>query len=154
MEVSFPERTYGLGETIDLTIELMPHRDCLIREGRVDLMVEERWTERSTVTIGIPIKQKSAGGVGWSWTSQVGTTTEIREVATDHKETSAHSSVVFLESVRFVSGRPEQYRIRLEIQPEPPPNAGHAKLKWWLQTAIDVVGARDIKPRSKISIAA
>ena len=122
LAISFAERTYGIGETIDLTIDLTPHRDCLIREGRVDLMVEEKWTERSTVTIEIPHTHQSAGGAAESWSGQRGTTTETREVATDHKETSVHGSVVFVESVRFVSGRPDQYRIRLEIQQEPPPN--------------------------------
>ena len=53
--ISFEERTYRLGEPIDLTIELMPHRDCDVREGRIDLMVEERWFERSTVSMEKPI---------------------------------------------------------------------------------------------------
>ena len=63
-----------------------------------------------------------------------------------------HSSVVFLENARLVSGRPARHSARLEIQPEPPVQAGKAKVRWWLQTVIDIAGARDIKPRSKVSI--
>ena len=151
--ISFRERTYRIGESIDLTIELTPHRDCHVREGRVDLMVEERWTERSTMSYEKPVYTTSSGARGGASIKQIGTTTETKQVVVNHKETSAHSSVMFLESVRLVSGTPARYNVRLEIQPEPPSHTVDAKLKWWLQTVVDVVGARDIKPRSKMSIA-
>ena len=151
--ISFRERTYRISEAIDLTIELTPHRDCHVREGHVDLMVEERWTERSTISYEKPVYTTSSGIRGGASIKEIGTTTETKQVVVNHKETSAHSSVAFLESVRLVSGTPARYNIRLEIQPEPPSHTVDAKLKWWLQTVVDVVGARDIKPRSKVSIA-
>ena len=46
VEVSFDNRTYHLGDNIDLTIELTPRRDCQVREARVDLIVKETWTVR------------------------------------------------------------------------------------------------------------
>ena len=79
LAISFEERTYELGETIDLTFELTPHRDCHIREGRVDLMVEERWTEKSTFTVEVPIMQRSSTGMSGT-AMQVGTTTETKEI--------------------------------------------------------------------------
>ena len=151
LTISFEERTYGVGETIDLTIDLMPHRDCQIREGRVDLMLEERWTERSTVTVEVPLVHRNPASMASG--IQVGSTTEIKEVVTRHKESSVRSRVVFLESVRLVSGRTARYSVRLEIQPDPPSGPHDAKRKWWLQTVIDVAGARDIKPRHKVTIA-
>jgi len=42
VKVSFEDRPYKLGETISLTMELSPKRDMEIREGRVDLVCEER----------------------------------------------------------------------------------------------------------------
>ena len=77
LAISFKERTYGLGERIDLTIEMTPHRDCHVREGRVDLMVEARWTETSTLTVEMPIMQRASSGFGGS-VGQIGTTTETR----------------------------------------------------------------------------
>ena len=87
-----PDRLGGLivgadvraGRNYRSDYRLMPHCNCYVREGRVDLMLEERWMERSSVTIEIPIKQKSSSA-GWSWSNQVGTTTETREVVTDHE---------------------------------------------------------------------
>ena len=149
LEISFPERTYRLGEAIDLTVELTPHRDCNVREGRIDLMVQEQWTERFTMTYEKPVVQTGARGN----VQVLGTTTETREIVREHKEKYAHSSAAFLEATRLDAGRPTRYRVRLDIQPEPPARAEGAKFKWWLQTVIDVAGARDIKPRTKVDIA-
>ena len=148
LTISFPERTYRLGEPIDLTVELTPRRDCDVREGRIDLMVEEQWTEQSTVSYEKPIVQTGPrGGV-----RVIGTTTETREIVRKNKEKYAHSSAAFLEATRLDAGRSSRYRVRLQIQPEPPARAKEAKLKWWLQTVIDVAGARDIRARTKLDI--
>ncbi len=152
--ISFQERMYRLGESIDLRIELTPRRDCRVREGRIDLVVEERWIERYTLSVEKPILQSVVGADGPGYVRQIGTTTETREIARDHEETSVHSSVVFLEGVRLVSGRPARYSVRLEIRPEPPRHTGEATMKWQLHTTIDVAGARDIELRSRVSIAA
>ncbi len=42
VKVSFEDRVYGLGETINLALELSPKRDMQAREGRVDLVCEEQ----------------------------------------------------------------------------------------------------------------
>ena len=151
--ISYRTRTYRMGEPIDLTIELTPHRDCHVREGRVDLIVEERWTERTTRSTEKPVYIRVQRGIASSSEEQIGTTTETKEIVKKHRETWAHSSVMFLEGAHLQSGSPARYSVRLEVQPERPPHMGEGKLKWWLQTVVDVVGARDIRPRSKVSIA-
>ena len=148
LKISFPERTYRLGESIDLTVELTPRMDCNVREGRIDLMVQEQWTEQSTITYEKPVVQTGARGQ----VRVLGTTTEIREIVREHKEKYAQSSAAFLEATRLDAGRSARYRVRLEIQPEPPARAKEAKVTWWLQTVIDVAGARDIKPRTNVDI--
>ena len=76
LEILFRERTYRLGEPIDLTVELSPRRDCDVREGRIDLMVEEQWTDRSIVSYEKPVVQTGPrGGV-----RVIGTTPETREI--------------------------------------------------------------------------
>ena len=149
VEISFPERTYRLGEPIDLTVELTPRRDCDVREGRIDLMVEEQWTERSTVTYEKPVVQTGLRGQ----VRVIGSTTETRELVREHKEKYAHSSAAFLEAARLDAGKSARYRITLQIQPEPPARAKEARVRWWLQTVIDVAGARDIRARTKVVIA-
>ncbi|MCH8207215.1 MAG: hypothetical protein IH956_09470 [Chloroflexi bacterium] len=147
--ISFRERTYRLGEPIDLTVDLTPHRDCDVREGRIDLMVEEQWTERSTVSYEKPIVQTGMRGE----VRVIGSTTETRQIVREHKEKYAHSSTAFLEATRLDAGRSEVYRVLLQIQPDPPAHANEAKARWWLQTVIDVAGARDIRARTKVDIA-
>ena len=148
LEISFRERTYRLGEPIDLTVELSPRRDCDVREGRIDLMVEEQWTEHSTVSYEKPVVQTGLRGE----VRVIGTTTETRQIVREHKEQYAHSSEALLEATRLKGGRSKAYRVRLQIQGEPPARASQAKVRWWLQTVIDVAGARDVRARKKIDI--
>ena len=153
VSVSFEDRPYKLGESIGLTIEMTPSRDCHVREGRIDLVLEEQWTERSTVTHAEPGLLGSRG-LNTGVTRQVGTTTVTRQITKDHKEKSVHSGAVFLEDAGLQSGEPARHNVRLQIQPGAPPHSGEAKARWWLQTVIDVAGARDIKPRHKVVILA
>ena len=146
--ISFPKRTYRLGEPIDLTVELTPRRDCDVREGHIDLMVEEQWTERSIVSFEKPVVQTGPRGR----VQVVGTTTETREIVREHKEKYAHSSVALLAATRLDAGKSARYRVRLQIQPEPPARASEAKVRWWLQTVIDVAGARDLRSRTKVDV--
>jgi hypothetical protein len=51
VNVRFEDRIYKLGDTIDLALELSPRRDIEIREGSVELVCEENWTEVTTVLV-------------------------------------------------------------------------------------------------------
>ena len=154
VSISFDDREYRLGETIDVTIEMTPNRECRVREGHVDLILEERWTERSTLTIEKPVFSSGGGALRYGPPQQVGTTTETREISKDHKETSVHGSTVFLDNAQLKPGWPSRHHVTVQIQPEAPAHAGESKTRWWLQTVIDVAGARDIKPRHKVKISA
>ncbi len=150
VKVSFEDRPYKLGETINLILELIPKCDMEIREGRVDLVCEERWTEVSTVMVPVSRPSRSAAASGGS---RVPPATRIpKQVHQDHRETFVHSSVVFLEDTRLASGRTGSYNARLEIQPEPPPHARAGKVRWRLVTTTDVAGARDIKARRLVKV--
>jgi hypothetical protein len=153
LELSFEDRTYRLGDSIDLEIELTPRRDCLVREGRVDLVVEARWTERSTRRVEKPIYAETGGGMSSACVHriQIGTKVETKESVRDFREKSWHASVVFLKDVSLRSGRLSRHRLPLDIATDDPPRR-EAKTRWWLQVVIDVAGARDIKPRHKIDV--
>ena len=148
---SFEDRSYKLGEVIDVTIDMTPNRDCLAREGRVDLVLEEQWKETSTLSYEKPIFQTVSTGRS-ATVQQVGSTTETKQVTKDYKESSVSSRAVFLEDARLRSGKAARHSVRLQIQPQVPPHTGEAKIKWWVQTVIDVAGARDIKPRQRVTV--
>jgi len=153
IEVSFDDKPYHLGRPVDIRMEIAPRRDCQVREARIDLMVEEAWTEQSTLTVEKPVFVEAAVGQGSAVMRQTGTVTETKTVTKNYKETTAHSSLVFQEDVYLSVEKPVQYDLRLDIDSAPPTNASDAKRSWWLQTVIDIAGARDIKPRHKINIA-
>ena len=150
VEVSFEERTYHLGDNIDLTIELTPRRDCQVREARVDLVVDESWSEHQTHTV-----EQLISGTGSTGPRRVVT---HHEGFIDHDETSVHSTIMFLRDRSLISGRTTSFQPRLRIEgkaprlAKPSPQQTKVKMTWWLQTKIDVQGARDVKPRTKIEI--
>ena len=147
--VKVPDRKYTLGDAIEITIEVTPNRDCEVREARTDLMLEERWIEQYSTTIEKPVFTRVTGTQS-SYMRQTGTVTETRNGTDEHKATHSHGSVVFLADETLRSGKPSVFVITLHVKPEQPENAGRAKMKWWLQTTIDVAGARDIKRRDKV----
>ena len=57
-----------------MTIDMKPNRDCLVREGRVDIVLEERWTEKFTYSYEQPI------GLARGSVSGIGTETVTKEV--------------------------------------------------------------------------
>ncbi len=153
VNLAFEDRLYKLGETIDLYLDLTARSDVVAREGRVDLVCEVRWAERYTVMAKVVTPLRTGSGVmSGGGTTQVITQTVPRQVYKEHKETYVHSSVVFLQDVRLDPATTGRYDARLEIQPEPPPHADEANLRWSIVVTIDVAGARDIKTRRRVKV--
>ena len=149
VKLDFGDRSYKLGETIDITVELNPRGDVEVREGRVDLVCEVRWREISTVkvvasrgAIPQPASGRSAPPAVWV----------TKQVTKERKETYVHSTVVFLTNTHLHSGAPGRYNARLDIQPEPPAHAAEGTVKWQLLTTIDVAGARDFTRKRKVQV--
>ena len=145
MELDFEDRPYGLGETIKLTVTLVPGRDIDVREGRVDLVCEERWTETYTVMVSTRFGGLTSGAASVP-----------KQSSKQHKESYVHSSVAFLSETRLESGRARTYNSRLEIGPEPPAHTGpqreQAKVKWTLVASADIVRGRDPKTRRPVKL--
>ncbi len=145
VKVSFENRVYKLGETINLTVELSPKRDMDVREGRVELVCEESWTESSTVMV--PVSRRGGGHLAQPHAPRI-----PKQVHKENRETFVHSSVAFLEDTQLASGRIGSYNAALETEPEPPPHAREGKVGWRLVTTVDVSGARDITARRPVKV--
>ncbi len=154
VKVSFEDRPYKLGETMNLTLELSPKRDVEVREGRVDLVCEEHWTEIFTVMV--PDRRAARAQARLVMRSYVGTPPPVpmipKPVTKAHRESSVHSSVVFVEDAQLRSGATIKFSPILLIQPEPPAHADKATLSWRLKTTVDVAGARDITARRLLKV--
>ena len=149
VKITFEDRPYRLGETINISVELEPRRDQEVREGRVDLVCEESWAEVHTVRVNV-----NRPRVGSASGAPEPTITVPKRVTESHRETYVHSSAVFLKDGRLQSGRASRHNATLLILPKPPPHADKAALSWRLVTTVDLTGARDIKARRLVKVTA
>ena len=147
--VDFDDRTYKLGDTIDLRVALTARGDVGVREGRVDLECEVRYIEHSTVMM--PAYRRTASGPGTP-VSTASIPQVRKQITKEHKETYVHSSVSFMTDAQLPAGT-RQYRAGLEVQLEPPAHADQGTVKWTLVTTIDVARARDVKRRRRVKVA-
>ena len=157
LKVDFEDRPYNLGEDINVKVELNPRSDVDIREGRVDLVCDERYTQTYDVTVpGAP----AGGGAG---RPDVGTTMGpdiTRKVVKEHKESHVHSSAAFAIDKRLRAGGSDTFDVRLPIQPTSPQqnleaaadaNTDH-DVKWSLVTTVNVARGRDPKSRRVVKV--
>ena len=151
LNLVFENRPYKLGETIDVMVELNARSDYEVREGRVDLVCEEHYTESYTVMVhdsrAVAAQYRLPRGASLPPPPMI-----PKQVTKEHREIYIHSSSVFLQDTRLRPGATSRYNVRLEIQPEPPPHADKATLKWKLVTAVDVPLARDITKKQAVKV--
>lgn len=150
VQIRFEDRLYELGETMDLLVDLDAKSDVEVREGRIDLVCEERY--REVYTVMVPAGRPSQN-MAVSMTGATHVPARIpKQVTKDHRETYVHSSVDFIANTRLTTGTNDTYKVELDIDSEPPPHATQAKLKWTLVASIDVARARDIRRRYKLRV--
>ena len=142
--VDFPDRAYGLGETIDIEIAITPKGNSSINEGRVDLVCEERYAETFTKMerVGLYPKGKTPPKDMFA----------KREVKV-FKESYVHSSTIFLENARLQPGAPARYNARLVIQPEPPPHAKVGTATWTLEAKVRIERGDTVSQARKVNVA-
>ncbi len=154
LKFDFEDRSYKLGETIHLTLELTPNADVQVRGGRVDLVCEERYVQ--TGVSFIPDTYSPGGGIG-------GISGSTGHVAKERRERFVHSSVPFVAAAELKARTNGGYTARLQIQAAPPPHAEKAKalvrdassswsFHWTLVATVDVARGRDPKTQRKIKV--
>ena len=163
LSFEFEDRPYKLGETIRLTVDMKPKRDVHIREARVDLVCQERYSESSTLSMEMPIYQAVQRGEGSVSMHQIGTTPVKKGLDKARKETHVHSSVVFLKDATVSFFAPGSFNVELYIEPVPPPHATEAKelvkdpsrswsFKWTLIATVNVVRGRNPKRQRSVKV--
>ena len=147
LKLDFEERQYKLGDAIDARVELHPNRDVEVREGRVDLVCEMRYSEVDTVKVPARSELLNISDAEPLFFHVT------KRVLKEHRKTYVGSSAVFLTDARLESGTVRRYNARLEIEPQPPSHASEATIKWSLVAVVDVAHARDVKKRSTVRVA-
>ncbi len=154
--MTFEDRRYKLGETIDIDLELRARRDVVIREGRVDLTCHAYYKQTTTVTYFEDYAKRNHGFK--KLTKPFVTFTDNRQITRTRNETYSHSSAIFLTHIGLRSGATSRHRVSLEIGLEPPQHVSHSTVTegeapWTLVAAFDVAQARDATERQPIKVA-
>lgn len=155
MKLLFDDRTYKLGEPIDIVVELSVRGEVEVREALVYLACEEHYWESYSVMVPDIKTGRQTGGIYGGLGSAAGyTPTPMipRQVNKEIRETYVHSSVVFLTDTWLRPGETDRHSIRLEVGPEPPPNASNATIKWRLEAEVDVARGRDVRKRYQVKM--
>lgn len=151
LSLEFEARTYNLGDTIDVFVELQPNANVSVRSGRLDLVCEEHYTQRGVSFVP-----------DFYATNRV-ISGQTRHVAEDRKEQFVHSAVQFMEETRLTGGATESRRVRLEVNNSTPPHFEESKalerdassawtFKWTLVATVDVARGRDAQVEREVSI--
>ena len=160
LTLDFEDRAYELGDTINIRVTLTPNGDVDVREARVDLLCEERFSQHeSGVVMGLSGRAGIAG-------QKMRVTTDYLPASSwvsQRTESYIHSSAVFINDARIRSGHPSIHIAKVQIQPKPPTHLDEARdlqrdsksswtFKWTLVVTVNVVRGRDQKRQRKIKV--
>ena len=148
LSVGLEERTYKLGETIRLGVELRPRVSLAVKEGRVDLVCEERWAETYYRRVPIGASPGIITRRGKPLTSETVPKREVKEF----KESFVHSSAVFVEDTQLEAGDSAAYDVSLEISEERPAHALEGKLRWSLVTTVEAGDGRAVAKSTRLMV--
>ena len=160
LSFDFEDRLYELGDQINVRVTLTPSGDINVREARVDLVCEERYSRQES-----GVRAGSLGAAGIQGGKLVSTTDYVPASSwvSQRTESYVHSSVVFLNDVTLSSGRPGTYDATLQIQPTPPAHledAGELQrdsrsswtFKWRVTASANIVRGRDPKRQRTVKL--
>ena len=145
INIAFEQRPYKLGETIHLTVELVPRCDIRVREVRVDLVCEIRRAKVTTVQIP-PLPSYNP-----ELPMAVPTSIAHKRVSDTYRDAYTQGSVGFLQRGLLRSGRTSRHNVGLKIQPELPTRQPDG-MSWKLVTTVDIAGARNITARRLVNV--
>ena len=143
--IGFEDRTYQLGESIRIDVELTPRMDVTVREARVELVCLASFTEVGSSQQYFGIVR---GDTGVPMSEPFGSDLTAGSRESEHTET--YRGPTFLHGQRLREGTPIRERVRFSIPAELPENVSgygpraRANMDWSIQVTVDVAGARDM----------
>ncbi len=149
VNVVIEDRPYKLGDVMSVVVEASVRGDVEVREGRVELVYEERWLE--VWETKVPVRTSGAGSDA-ALTRGAPPTTMTKQQSKSHKDTHVSSSAVLVEGTWLNSGAAYTYSARLEIPLEIPVHGPKANVTWWLVATFDIASARDITKRRELTV--
>ena len=161
IDLDFERKRYRLGDTIHATVTFTPYGNVKVREASLNLVAEVKRTQAqmarmmdmggaSTLQGGAPLRTNDY--IPMQQTTEQKTSTEVGY------------STPFLSSASLKVGRPDKYKVALELGPRLPrvvqlekeleldTNSSLTIEQWWLEVQVDVVMGRDQSVRKNIDV--
>ena len=120
VDLTFEDRSYTLGNSIDVKVELNALRDVTVRRGHVDLVYEVRWIAPDTVHH--PLGRLSRPGPGGNVMSSYSLRVPTKKMV-EHKHSYVLGSTSFLDHTRLDAHTAGSYNARILIHKDDPPYA-------------------------------
>ena len=154
MGLDFNDRSYRLGETIDVRVEVTAKGRIAIRKAGVELVCDQKFAETYTVS-GPGLYSNTAGTAPRPDISS--------QVGDERLESYVHSRKAFLSDLTLESGESRSLDVRLPIDPSPPRRLDDARaleddaarswsFGWRLVVSVDVAGGRDARLERDVKV--
>lgn len=152
VNMTFEDRPYTLGNSIDVKVDLNAIRDVTVRHGRVDLVYDVRWIAPDTVHH--PMGRLSRPGPGGHVMNSYALRVPTKKLV-EHKHTYVLGSTSFLEHAHLEVDTRGSYNLRIQIHKDDPPYAfiKGASIDWSLVAVFDVAWAVDVKMAKELNVA-
>ena len=154
LSLDFSDRTYKLGDTIAVRVEMTSKGRIDIRKAGVALMCDQKFAESYTVS----------GPGRYSNTGEAAARPDISSQVGDERiESYAHSRAAFLSDVTLEAGEQRTVDVRLAIDAAPPRRLDDARaldddaarswsFGWRLVVSVDVAGGRDASVERDVKV--
>ena len=151
IRLEFDSRTYKLGESLNLSVEIVANRGIRISEGLVDLHHERRYVENTQKMVPDYMANRIylRGNMAGRQPTKIMVPTRVTETFQDRYR---HSSVDFLNDVELSEKANQKFNATLEIQPETPPHYGEGETKWILEVILVLPNGREITKEEVVVI--
>ncbi len=153
INISFPRKTYRLGDAVDMRVDITADTDVTVREARIGMECQIRYTERrSGISRRDAINRGSVGAI------IPGTAPQMITESVEVELSDTYPAQTFLTDRRLQAGRLHSGAVRLEIPSELGRNAKYARsmarpVFWWrVVVTADISLARDVTESRQIDV--
>lgn len=160
ISLKFEDRTYKLGDTIEVVVELKPTHKVEVRGGMVELVLEEKFTKTETVrTMGMGGSASMQGGVVTRSNDYLAAT----PTTTSKIEKSVRSTGSLVGTTVIDAGQSYSYTVKVPIGISEPKHLQDAKeleqdstqswsFTWKLVATVDVPRGKDAKAEAVVKV--
>ena len=154
INISFPKKTYSLGDTVDVRVDMTADTDVTVRKARIGMECQIRYTKRR-----LGISRRDALTRGWPDAILLGTAPQMITESVEVEQSDIYDGPAFLTNQRLRAGRHHGSSIRLKLPSGLGRDGAYAQntarptFSWRVVVTADVSLARDVTESRRIDIA-